>query len=100
MSRYETPGALRHDAGTVMDDARHVLAATSDLKDRTVSEARYHLESAIDRLRDTVQRMEHLAVDRARDTDACIRRHPYASIALAVGVGALLGRILFNDRWR
>ncbi|MBN9693838.1 MAG: DUF883 family protein [Verrucomicrobia bacterium] len=98
MSTYETPDALRHDSQTLADDAKALLDATAGVADEKVTEARRRLTEALESAKecavDTYHRVEEQAVAKARQADQVIRRHPYESIAVAVGVGTLLGLLL------
>jgi ElaB/YqjD/DUF883 family membrane-anchored ribosome-binding protein len=91
MSRYETPNALRNDARTLADDARALLEATSEITDEKVAEARQRLTDALESGRQTFSRIQEKASQGAQMADQAIRNNPYQSIAIAFGVGALLG---------
>jgi ElaB/YqjD/DUF883 family membrane-anchored ribosome-binding protein len=94
MTRYETPNALRHDAHTLADDARALLAATADLTDEKVAEARQRLTEALESGKQTFNRLQEKATESAQAADKAIRSHPYQSMAIAFGVGALLGFLI------
>jgi len=91
---YETPGALRHDARTLVEDARSLIEATSQIADERVTHARERLSEALERGKDTVHRFQEKAVQSAKATDEAIRTHPYQTAAIAFGAGALLGALL------
>ncbi|HUD84545.1 MAG TPA: hypothetical protein VMQ67_13630 [Candidatus Saccharimonadales bacterium] len=91
MPRYETPNALRHDARTLAVDARALLDATADLTDQKIAEARKHLLDALESGKQTYARLSDKAVQGAQAVDQTIRSNPYQSLAVAFGVGALLG---------
>jgi ElaB/YqjD/DUF883 family membrane-anchored ribosome-binding protein len=91
MSRYETPTALRNDAQTLTEDAKALLEATSEITDVKVAEARKRLNSAIESSKLTFGRLKDKATESAQLADQTIRSHPYQSIAIAFGIGALLG---------
>lgn len=92
---YETPGAVRHDAETLMDDARELLNATADVADEKVVEARRRLSFALDRARVTAQRMQERATELAKRADVAVRDHPYESAAVAFGIGAVAAGIVY-----
>ncbi len=94
MNRYETPSALSHDAETVADEARALLAATSEIADEKVTEARHRLEAALESVRETYGELKDRAMATARKTDVVIRRHPYESLAIAAGLGAVIGLLI------
>jgi ElaB/YqjD/DUF883 family membrane-anchored ribosome-binding protein len=93
-AHYETPGALRHDAHTLADDARALLDATSKITDEKVAEARERLADALTLARQTYDRVQEKAADGAQAVDRTIRGNPYQSLAIAFGVGALLGFLI------
>lgn len=97
MSHYETPDALRHDARILASDARALLDATSEIADEKVAEARKRLELALVSGRDTYERIKAQALEKARAADKCVHENPYQYIAIAFGVGALVG-FLFPRR--
>jgi ElaB/YqjD/DUF883 family membrane-anchored ribosome-binding protein len=97
MNSYETPGALRHDVNALADDAKALLAATSNIADQKVAEARGRLEAALAAGKEAYGRVQERALAGARAADKCVREHPYQSIAAAFGVGALVG-YLFSRR--
>ena len=53
-TRYELPRALRHDARTLVSDARALFDATSEIADEKVTIARRRLGEALE-----PERMEH-----------------------------------------
>lgn len=90
-TRYETPEAVQHDACTLKDDARALLNATADLADEKIASARQRLETALDRAHGLMEQGKDKVMEGARATDGLVRRHPYESLAIALGLGALLG---------
>ncbi|MFN0067226.1 MAG: YqjD family protein [Limisphaerales bacterium] len=93
-TRYETPEALRHDADTLADDARALLTATADVADAKVASARLRLESALHRAHQVMDQAKCKAMDSTRAADTLVRSHPYESLAVAFGVGTLLGCLM------
>jgi ElaB/YqjD/DUF883 family membrane-anchored ribosome-binding protein len=91
MSRYETPNALRNDARTLAEDARALLEATSEITDEKVAEARQRLADALAAGKQTFGRLQEKAVQSAQAADQVIRSNPYQSIAIAFGIGAVVG---------
>lgn len=94
MNRYETPDALRHDVRTLSEDARALLDATAELTDAKVTEARERLTEALNSSKATFNRISEKAAQGVQAADQTIRSNPYQSIAIAFGVGALLGYLL------
>jgi ElaB/YqjD/DUF883 family membrane-anchored ribosome-binding protein len=93
-SRYETPGALRHDARTLADDARALLEATSDIADEKIAAARERLADALSSGKQTYARLQQRVVDGAKVADQTVRTHPYQSVAVGFGVGILVGMLI------
>jgi ElaB/YqjD/DUF883 family membrane-anchored ribosome-binding protein len=94
MTRYETPNALRHDAQTLAEDARALLDATAEITDEKVAEARQRLTEALADGKQTIARLREKAGQGIQAADQTIRSNPYQSIAIAFGVGALVGFLL------
>ncbi len=90
-SRYQTPDAVQHDARTLADEALALFQATADISDEKVAEARKRVEAALASGRDTLTQLQKRARESAAAADQAVRQHPYESIAVAFGVGALLG---------
>lgn len=90
-SHFDTPGALRHDARRLAEDAEHLLEATKGVVDEKVKTARQQLAETIDRGRDLRHGFEERAKHQMRKADETIHEHPYHTAFVALGVGALLG---------
>ena len=87
---HPVEGALE----SLADDARALLAATAEVAEEKVIEARRRLANALDRGRDVYERVHEKAIQGARATDEMVKSHPYQAIGIAFGVGALLGYLL------
>ncbi len=94
MTRYETPDAVRHDARTLVKDARALIEATSELTDEKVAEARERLADALAAGKLTYARAQEKAVQGAQAVDQAIRANPYQSLAIGFGLGALVGFVM------
>lgn len=81
----------RDDTGQLAEDARTLLAATSDGAGEKVREARQRLTAALDRGKEIYGQLREKTVAGARATDEAVHKHPYQAIALGVGAGALIG---------
>ena len=92
--RYETPGAMRHDARTLADDARALLEATSNIADEKISAARERLSVALASGKQTAARLQQKVIEGARYADDTVRSHPYQSIGIGFGVGILIGMLI------
>ncbi len=95
---FETPDALRHDSRVLADEAHNLLEATASVADEKVAEARKRLTEALASAKesavDTYLCAEEKAKVRWRQADTVVRGHPYESVAVALGVGTLLGLLL------
>lgn len=91
--RKNTP-AEPHDLQDLADDAKALLAATGHVAEEKVVEARKRLNDALDRTKEAWGRVQERAVAGAKAADETIREHPYQSIGIAFGVGALIGYLL------
>ena len=80
-----------HDIGSLAEDARALMAATADVAGEKVGEARNRLSAALERAKEIAGNVRDKAVAGAKVTDQTIRENPYQSIAIGVGVGALIG---------
>jgi ElaB/YqjD/DUF883 family membrane-anchored ribosome-binding protein len=83
--------AVSHDIGSLAEDARALMAATADVAGEKVGEARNRLSAALERAKEIAGNVRDKAVIGAKVTDQTIRENPYQSIAIGVGVGALIG---------
>jgi len=84
----------QHDVQSLAEDAQALLHATTDVAGEKVAEARRRLSAAIERGKETWENVQERAVAGAKATDQVIRDHPYQSIGIAFGVGALIGFLL------
>ena len=83
--------AVSNDLSTLADDARALMAATADVAGDKVGEARKRLAAALDNGGEILNRVKEKAVESAKAADETVRDHPYQAIAIALGVGGLLG---------
>jgi ElaB/YqjD/DUF883 family membrane-anchored ribosome-binding protein len=97
MARYETPDALRHDARTLADDTRALLDATAEITDKKIAEARQRLTETLNSGKETYNRLQEKASQGVQVADRAVRDNPYQSMAIAFGVGVLIG-VLINRR--
>jgi ElaB/YqjD/DUF883 family membrane-anchored ribosome-binding protein len=83
-----------NDMGTLVEDARALMAATADVAGEKVSEARERLAAALDSAKEVAGRVRDKAVEGAQAADEAVRENPYQAIGIAFGVGALLGYLV------
>ena len=86
--------AISNDMGQLAEDARALMAATADVAGEKVSEARKRLAAALERGKEIYGRVREKAVEGAKAADEAVHEHPYQAIAIALGVGAILGYIV------
>jgi ElaB/YqjD/DUF883 family membrane-anchored ribosome-binding protein len=82
------------EMGTLAEDARALMAATAAVPGERISEARNRLAAALDSGRKIFGRAKEKAVEGAKATDQALREHPYPALALAFGIGTIVGYIL------
>jgi ElaB/YqjD/DUF883 family membrane-anchored ribosome-binding protein len=82
---------IDNDAGTLGDDVRELMAATADAAEEKVVEARERLGIALDSGKKILGRVRDQAIEGARAADKTVHEHPYETIGIAFGVGALIG---------
>lgn len=83
-----------NDLSTLAEEARALMAATADVAGEKVAEARKRLAAALESGKVLYGRAKEKAVEGAKAADEAVREHPYQAIAIAVGVGALIGYLL------
>ena len=76
------------------EDAQALLAATAHVAEEQVVEARRRLAAALEHGKEVWNDVQAKAVAGAKATDKVIRDHPYQSIGIAFGIGALIGFLL------
>jgi ElaB/YqjD/DUF883 family membrane-anchored ribosome-binding protein len=82
---------IDNDAGTLGNDVRELMAATADAAEEKVVEARERLGIALDSGKKILGRVRDRAVEGARAADRTVHEHPYETVGIAFGVGALIG---------
>jgi ElaB/YqjD/DUF883 family membrane-anchored ribosome-binding protein len=94
MTQSERKQNAESDAGNLAKDAQELITATANATDEKVTEARKRLESALATGKQFLSQVQSKAVAGAKAADECIREHPYQSLAVAFGVGAIVGFLL------
>ncbi|HEY1790284.1 MAG TPA: DUF883 domain-containing protein [Verrucomicrobiae bacterium] len=82
---------MEESSANLADDARELLAATAGMAETKIIEARKRLQTALERGKEAWGDIQDQAAAKARVADEVIRDHPYQSIGVAFGIGALLG---------
>jgi ElaB/YqjD/DUF883 family membrane-anchored ribosome-binding protein len=80
-----------NDLGTLAEDARALMSATADVTGEKVADARKRLTAALERAQEIAANVRDKAIAGAKATDAAVHEHPYKAMAIAMGVGALIG---------
>jgi len=82
------------DTQHLVEDAQALLVATAHVAEDKVMEARKRLAACIEKGKETWQTVQQKTMAGARATDQAIREHPYQSVGVAMGIGALVGYLL------
>jgi ElaB/YqjD/DUF883 family membrane-anchored ribosome-binding protein len=82
------------DLESLAEDARALLAATADVAEEKVVEARERLATALNSGKEFYDRVRDRAVEGAKAADHVVREHPYQAVGIAFGVGALVAFLL------
>lgn len=85
---------IQESAANLAEDAQALLAATADVAEAKVIEARKRLAAALEQGKEAWGYVQERAVAQAKAADEVIRDHPYQSIGIAFGIGALLGLLI------
>jgi ElaB/YqjD/DUF883 family membrane-anchored ribosome-binding protein len=94
IGRYETPDALRHDARRLVEDAQALMEATAQVADEKVVQARKRLAAALESGQQAYDTVRERMVESARAADRAVHEHPYPTLTIAFGLGALIGLLL------
>jgi ElaB/YqjD/DUF883 family membrane-anchored ribosome-binding protein len=94
MKKHTTSHELAEPVENLVEDAKELMSATAHVAEEKVVEARRRLAAAVDRAKDAWNTVQESAVAKAKATDQVIRTHPYQSIGIAFGVGAILGFLI------
>ena len=86
--------AISDDVSTLAEDARALMAATSDVAGEKVGEARKRLAAALESAKEIAGQVRDKAVAGAKAADEAVHAHPYQAMGIALGVGAVLGYLL------
>jgi len=91
----ETPEELVENLRSLIAEAEKTLGEKlSEEGQGRLNELYARLEAARDKLEDIYGRAREKVVAGARTADDTIRSHPYQSLAIALGIGVLLGALI------
>lgn len=94
MKKHQSTHESVDPAAHIIEDAKELMSATAHVAEEKVVEARKRLAAALDRAKEAWNTVQESAVARAKAADQVIRENPYKSLAVALGVGALIGFLL------
>lgn len=91
----ESPEQLLEHLRALLADAEQALGAeVTEATGEKLSALRGRLSDAKDKLEHGLSVAREKVVHGAKQADSAIRAHPYESLAIALGVGVLLGALL------
>ena len=94
-SAAQTPKELLNDLHTLVAEAEKMMGASiSEHTDEAVGALRARYEATQERLSELYAGARKKVVAGAKVTDEAIRENPYQSMAIALGVGLLVGVLL------
>lgn len=92
-----TVESLLEDLRTVMRDAESLLRATEGTVSENIAEIRARAEESLNnarqRMQDAGAGAERGAREAAQSADRYVRENPWAAVAVAAGIGYLLGQL-------
>jgi ElaB/YqjD/DUF883 family membrane-anchored ribosome-binding protein len=89
---------LRNDLQAVARDAEALLKATADVSGERITEIRGRTQETLRRAYDHLYVRNQQVRELARTTDSYVRDHSWSAIAVAAGVGVLIGLLVTKDR--
>jgi ElaB/YqjD/DUF883 family membrane-anchored ribosome-binding protein len=92
LSAEETPTErLVEDVMALVNEAEDFVKLSSESLEEGDKQ---ELQSALARIKGQCEKVKEQAMAGARQADRLIRRHPYASMGVALGTGVLIGLLL------
>lgn len=90
-----TPEEVLNELRSLLAEAEKVFGeATADHRGSEADELRRRFEAAQEQLTHLVDDARRKVTDGLKTADETIRTHPYQSVAIALGIGLLLGVLL------
>lgn len=95
----QTPDALLDELRALVAEAEGLMGTdiTDQARDK-MDQLRERISEAQERLSELYDSARVKVTEGARRTDEAIRAHPYESLAIALGVGVLIGALLRRGR--
>lgn len=98
-SHAETPEQLVEQISRLMNEAEAMLSGpVTEQASSQIADIKERLETVRDQLGAAYGRAKKTVVAGAKRTDEAIRTHPYESLAVALGVGVLLGALICRNK--
>lgn len=97
-TQEKTPEELVNELRGLVAEAERVLGESERASPAAVSSLCERFESARERMAALYATTKGKVVEGARTTDAAIRSHPYQTLAIALGIGVLLGAVVSRRR--
>jgi ElaB/YqjD/DUF883 family membrane-anchored ribosome-binding protein len=85
---------IEDEVESIVERARALLDATSDVADEKVEEARQALEEILEAGAGAYEKAKESALAGAKLADQRVRDNPYQAVGIALGIGAALGFLL------
>ena len=92
MSKTETE-KLVTDLKTIAHDAEKILISSAEAAGEKAHDVKTKIMSAFDTTKVSMKNIETQAIQAVKNTDSNIRKHPYQSIGIALGVGTVIGAL-------
>lgn len=92
----QSPEAIVKDLHALLAEAEKLVGENAG--EEAVTTLRQKLETAQERITDLYQNARERVVAGAKYTDEAVRSHPYESVAVAAGVGLLVGLLVGRSR--
>lgn len=97
-AQENTPEELVAELRGLVAEAERMLVESEQATPATVSALCERFEAARDRMLALYATTKGKVVEGAKTTDATIRSHPYQTLAIALGIGVLLGAVVSRRR--
>jgi ElaB/YqjD/DUF883 family membrane-anchored ribosome-binding protein len=86
--------AITNDMGQLAEDAHALVAATADVAGEKVRAARQRLAAVLERGKEVCGSVRDQVVEGAKTADEVVRENPYPTMAIALGIGAVIGYLV------
>jgi ElaB/YqjD/DUF883 family membrane-anchored ribosome-binding protein len=80
--------------GDITKQAQELLAATANVTEEKVAQARKRLNEALEQGKEIYNDVREGAIDGAKAADEFVHKNPYAAVGIGVGVGVLIGLLM------